>query len=79
MPEHPEDRLVDKLSETADSVTQELRDLQDELLPPVAVEPAEPPVFEAPPSTCEPAAERRRMPDQPANCLRLRLCSRGSD
>ncbi len=32
--EHPEERLGDDLGERADTVTQELRDLQDEMMPP---------------------------------------------
>ena len=49
-PGEPEERLGEKLSETADSVTQELRDLQDELLPPAAEAPAELPDAETPAS-----------------------------
>lgn len=37
--ERPEDRLGAKLGDTADSVTRELRDLQDELVPPEPIRP----------------------------------------
>lgn len=43
--ERPEDRLGEEIGDTADSVTRELRDLQDELMPPA--EPA-PPTYVAP-------------------------------
>lgn len=43
-PEEPVDRLGQDLGDTADSVTRELRDLQDELMPPVET-PVEPEVI----------------------------------
>jgi len=46
--EELEDRLGNKMEETADAVTQGLRDLQDELLPPTPEEPAAAPVTEIP-------------------------------
>lgn len=57
--EYPEQRLGEELGDTADSVTRELRDLQDELIPPAEtpaptyVEPA----VAAPAGTIEPATE----------------------
>lgn len=50
-PEEPVDRLGQDLGDTADSVTRELRDLQDELMPPVADAPVEP---ETPAAATEP-------------------------
>ncbi len=47
-PEEPEDRIVSRLEDTADTITQELRDLQDELMPPPAEAPVEPPLSETP-------------------------------
>lgn len=47
-PEELEDRLGNRIEETADAVTQGLRDLQDELLPPLPAEPAETPLTETP-------------------------------
>jgi uncharacterized membrane protein len=57
--QHPEDRLADKIGETADSVTAGLRDLQDELFEPAAQQPAEvdAPAFDAASATSEPPLE----------------------
>jgi len=62
--ERPEERLGDELGDTADSVTHELRDLQDELLPPEPADAAvpEPPGWE----TAEPAGETPVEPAPPA-------------
>ena len=58
VPEEPEDRIAKELEETADTVTQGLRDLQDELMPPSAEAPAELPYAEAPTSEATgPASE----------------------
>ncbi len=48
VPEEPVDRIAERLDETADTITQGLRDLQDELLPPTAEEPTETPLAETP-------------------------------
>lgn len=47
-PEELEDRLGNRIEETADTVTQGLRDLQDELLPPLPEEPVATPLTETP-------------------------------
>ena len=47
-PEELEDRLGNRIEETADSVTQGLRDLQDELLPPPPEEPVAAALTETP-------------------------------
>lgn len=58
-PEELEDRLGNRIEETADAVTQGLRDLQDEFLPPVPEEPvaaslSETPDWESPDQAGEP-------------------------
>lgn len=56
--ERPEDRLGDELGERADTVTQELRDLQDEMMPPEpASRPPVEPAAQEPVTGSEPDAE----------------------
>lgn len=63
-PQEPVDRLGQELGDTADSVTRDLRDLQDELMPP----PAEPPLAAetvdaaAEPVVTEPVVEEPVLP-----------------
>jgi uncharacterized membrane protein len=59
-PQNPEDRLVDQLGETADAVTQGLRDLQDELSEPMAEQRVE---IEAPP--VDTAGATTELPAEP--------------
>jgi uncharacterized membrane protein len=70
--ERPEDRLGEELGDTADSVTRELRDLQDELMPPSAtpaeshVEPDVPgPDVHEPVTPSEPVAEVPEVAPKP--------------
>jgi len=66
-PEELEDRLGNRIEETADAVTQGLRDLQDELLPPLPEEPAAPPLPETPDwAPQEPAGEPLEPVAEPA-------------
>ncbi len=54
-PEHPEDALGERLGNTADDVTRQLRDLQDEMMPPAApLPPVEPLSSEPLPPAPEP-------------------------
>ncbi len=64
--ERPEERLGARLGDTADSVTRELRDLQEELLPPEFVPPATPglPPVEPGPSVEQPAPDLNAGPAQ---------------
>ncbi len=60
--EHPDERLGAELGDTADSVTRDLRDLQDELIPPAYAAPN--PV--TPAETSEPAGELPAFEPGPA-------------